>query len=280
MPPPTLLCTVRNCRLPLHDKGPTWRCANNHTFDVARSGYLNLLQPQDRRSRTPGDSPEAVASRRRFYDRGFDAPLLQATLAFASTLSFQNGDAILDVGCGDGHHLDAFRSMLGQSLQDLAAEGVDISVPAVDAAARRYADCRFVVANADRFLPYEDGSFALVMSITSRLTASELRRVTRADGHLLVVIAGPDDLLELRGAILGEAVSRDRVQRTTSMFAETFSLVRHERVRHIAELDHEAIVDVMTSSYRGLRAKERTLLDEVPASTVTLERDLLLFAPR
>ena len=37
-------------------------CPRGHSFDVARSGYINLLQPQERRSRNPGDSADAVAA--------------------------------------------------------------------------------------------------------------------------------------------------------------------------------------------------------------------------
>src|SRR5450755_3800076 len=57
----TLLCTVRGCRRPLSRESNRFVCERGHSFDVARSGYLNLLQPQDRRSANPGDSKEAVA---------------------------------------------------------------------------------------------------------------------------------------------------------------------------------------------------------------------------
>ena len=60
-----LLCTVRNCRRPLHREGQRVVCQRGHSFDYARSGYLNLLQPQDRKSKNPGDSAAAVAARRR-----------------------------------------------------------------------------------------------------------------------------------------------------------------------------------------------------------------------
>ncbi|MGH9695411.1 MAG: putative RNA methyltransferase, partial [Bryobacteraceae bacterium] len=52
-------------------------CARRHSFDIARSGYINLLQPQDRRSKQPGDTKAAIAARRRLHDRGVTAPFLQ-----------------------------------------------------------------------------------------------------------------------------------------------------------------------------------------------------------
>src|SRR5947199_10671655 len=72
---PNLLCTVRECRAALVREERRAVCERGHSFDVARSGYLNLLQPQDRRSRHPGDSAEAVAARRRVIERGLTKPI-------------------------------------------------------------------------------------------------------------------------------------------------------------------------------------------------------------
>ena len=48
-------------------------CARGHSFDFARSGYINLLQVQERRAKDPGDSLEAMAARRRLHERGVTA---------------------------------------------------------------------------------------------------------------------------------------------------------------------------------------------------------------
>src|SRR5580658_1695487 len=138
-----LLCTVRNCHLALVREERRLVCPLGHSFDVARSGYINLLQPQDRRSNQPGDSAAAVAARRRLHDRGVTAPLLQA---IAEILSPSQGDVVLDAGCGDGFYLGSLARQAGFS-----GHGVDISVAAIEAAARRYPECQWVVANADRF---------------------------------------------------------------------------------------------------------------------------------
>jgi 23S rRNA (guanine745-N1)-methyltransferase len=266
-----LLCSVRNCRAPLVLEGRRYVCANAHAFDLARSGYVNLLQPQDKRSKTPGDTPEAVAARRRFLDRGHAAPLVDAIVR---ALPMLEGQALLDAGCGEGHHLAAFRGAYR-----VDAYGIDISVPAIELAARRYRDCSWVVGNADRFLPYDD-KFHAVASITARMNPEEFRRVLAAEGTLLVVIPGADDLIELRQAILGEGVERDRVERTAATFAGLFQLERHERIAPTVMLDRQSMLDVMSSSYRALRARERATLETLDAMNVTLSRDLLVFTPR
>ena len=59
-----LQCPVRDCHMALVREERRLFCQRGHSFDVARSGYINLLQPQDRRSKHPGDTVAAVAARR------------------------------------------------------------------------------------------------------------------------------------------------------------------------------------------------------------------------
>src|SRR5438128_2554850 len=97
-----LLCPVRDCHLPLLREERRLLCARGHSFDVARSGYINLLQPQERRSKHPGDTPAAIAGRRRLHDRGVTAPLLRA---IAEMMAASPADVVLDAGCGEGFYL-------------------------------------------------------------------------------------------------------------------------------------------------------------------------------
>ncbi len=96
-------------------------------------------------------------------------------------------------------------------------------------------------------------------------------------GKLLVVIPGADDLIELREAILGERVERDRSDRTVEMFAPQFALEQRRSISYVARLDSAAMLDVMSSSYRGLRNRERERLEKLEAMDVTLARDVLVF---
>jgi len=266
-----LLCPVAGCRRALtRDRGGL-ACARAHSFDLARSGYVNLLLPQDRRSSRPGDAPATVAARLRIEARGCETPL---TEAITSLLTVGPGDAVLDVGCGAGQHLAAMVTRFG-----CEAHGLDISVPAIDAAARRYPALHWVVANADRFLPYPAASFRLVASITAQRNPEEFRRVLADEGTLLVVVPAPDDLIEARELILGEGVSRDRVDKAIEDFAPLFVLDRHERIRHVVHLDPASVRDVMVGTYRAGRASRLARLATVPDLDVTLSRDVLLFRP-
>jgi SAM-dependent methyltransferase len=266
-----LLCQVRGCRLPLARDPRRLVCSRGHSFDVARTGYVNLLQAQDRRSARPGDGAATVQARGRLIARGFETPI---TDRIAGLLALEPTDAVLDVGCGEGHHLAVITERFG-----CEGYGLDISVAAIEAAARQRPGLHWVMANADRFLPYAGASFRLVASITAQRNPEEFRRVLRDDGTLLLVVPAPDDLIEVRELILGKGLEQDRIEKAIATFAPLFVLDRHERIRHTARLDAAAVRDVMAGSYRAGRASRQARLATVPDLDVTLSRDALLFRP-
>jgi hypothetical protein len=95
------------------------------------------------------------------------------------------------------------------------------------------------------------------------MNAPEFRRVLRDDGHLVVAVSAPDDLIEIGGA------GRDRVERTIATFAD-FTLIDQRRITTVADLDAESARDILTATYRPREAS---------AGKVTLSLDALLFTP-
>ena len=207
----------------------------------------------------PGDTAAAVAARRRLHDLGVTAPLLEE---IAAMLAACQEDVVLDAGCGEGFYLGNLARRFG-----FTGQGMDISTKAIAAAAARYPECEWIVGNADRFVPYAHGTFSIVMSITARMNAPEFRRVLRSDGRLLVALASPEDLIELRG------VGTDRIERTIQTFATHFKLVTKSRVTTCADLDASAVDDVLHSIYRPM-----TTMPSQPMR-VTFSLDLLVFEP-
>jgi hypothetical protein len=98
--------------------------------------------------------------------------------------------------------------------------------------------------------------------------------VLRKDGKLLVAVASPLDLMELRGGNSSDPdAGRDRVPRTLATFAPGFQLADQRRVTTTADLDAEAVRDVLVSIYRPLRSQP------IEAMRLTFSLDLLLFRP-
>ena len=61
----------------------SYRCVNNHSYDIARQGYVNLLVVQQKHSLNPGDTRQQVLARREFLSTGAYSPIVQALIAAA-----------------------------------------------------------------------------------------------------------------------------------------------------------------------------------------------------
>jgi 23S rRNA (guanine745-N1)-methyltransferase len=255
-----LSCPVRGCQLPLTRIDRRLVCSNNHSFDFARSGYVNLLQPQERKSKQPGDAALAVAARRRLHDHGITKPILKAITGFSQVKA---EDVVLDAGCGEGFYLGSMAEETG-----CTGVGADISTPAIGAAARRFPACSWYVTNADRTLPFEPESFSLILSITGRMNAAEFHRVVKKDGRLLVALPSSQDLIELRGT------GRDRTPYALETFKNHFHLTSRQTVTTMADLAPSVVSDVLVAIYRPIQTKPPE------AMQLTFSLDLLLFHRR
>lgn len=275
-------CTVRGCGSRLVRQDRCWVCERGHVFDIAKRGYVNLLQPQDRRSLEAGDSAEVVAARRRLAAAGHDRELLEVLGNELVGLARPAGELrLLDVGCGEGSMLVGISARLTAALgRAPEAWGVDLSAPAIDAAARQAGEFGWVIANADRGLPWPDASFDAVLSITARLLPTEFHRVLRPGGRALLALAGSDDLIELREEVLGEGQERDRVPRTLAEFSELFELERHLRLSTTVQADPSLIEDLLAITYRGGRRSREERAAALAGLTVTFSRDLLILRRR
>jgi 23S rRNA (guanine745-N1)-methyltransferase len=304
---------VRGCTELLVRDGAQWRCANGHSFDVAARGYVNLLQPQDRRSLAAGDSAAAVEARARLLARGAGRDLFEELIQVVRALGLPEGAAVVELGSGTG-----------ELLRELAATpalvciGIDLSVAAIEHAARadRAASaaaarpkatsretCTWVVANADRRLPLLDGSAELVLSVQGRRNPSEVLRVLASGGHWLVAVPGVDDLVELRTATRGaqsDAIepevqaphssagavhaaeppaSRSRLDVLLGELVELglpFELARRGTSRARHHLDAAALADLCVGTYNGLRTREAERVAALPALDVTFHSDWAL----
>ena len=270
-----LRCPVRGCVENLNRGESGWTCARRHSFDQHRFGFLNLLQPQDRRSKTPGDSLEAARARRQLARVGYALEVYGALSHAVTARARGKAAALLDVGCGEG----AFLRYL-DGVPALELHGVDISAPAIELAARASPRDFFVVANADRFLPYADQSFDFIISIDARLNAAEFDRVLKKDGLVLVAVPGPADLVELREKVQGGRVEKSRAPRVEEELGKSFRLLARSWATDRRTFDPPALRDLLTATYRGFRKSEREAVAALDSMTVTHSHEILTFEKR
>jgi 23S rRNA (guanine745-N1)-methyltransferase len=271
---PPLACTVRACGLLLERTDASFRCARGHTYDVARRGYLNLLQPQHRKSSHAGDALTAVQARSRLLDRSVGRAILEAVIVRAAASAPRHG-VIVDLGSGGGE-------LLGTLCKRVPAIGVgiDISTAAAEVAAGRFPHVWWVVANADRAVPILDRSADVVVSLHGRRNAVECARVLTADGELIVAVPAADDLIELREVVQGARIARDRVDRVISEHEALFTLRERQSVRERHQLSPDTLRDLLWGTYRGGRRAASQRAEALETLEVTVASDILSFRRR
>ena len=190
-----LLCCPLD-KLALRQENTQLRCANGHSFDIARQGYVNLLVPGDKRSRDPGDSKAMVVARRAFLSSGHYEPVAHRLAQLVRPLTGVDS-VIVDAGCGEGYYLEQLRAQLPASRHSTPTMiGFDISRAAVQAATRRFAATWLVASN--RNIPLAADSADCLLSLFGFPMFESFRRVLKDSGALLIVNAGPQHLIELR----------------------------------------------------------------------------------
>lgn len=198
-----IACPV--CGQRLLAAGKRWSCENNHSFDEARQGYLNLLLAQHKKSRAPGDTLAMVDARQRLLDSQIYRPisdmLNQWVVEWA--LNQQRPLQIADVGCGEGYYTQRLQDVLDDHQLQHCLYGVDISKDAVRRAARRSHSIDWLVATGGQ-LPFTAHSLDMITCLFTNLMPQGFDRVLRPDGQIILLNTGGRHLLELRQLIYDE----------------------------------------------------------------------------
>jgi len=244
-----LQCPV--CRKPLLSSADGYQCAERHSFDAARQGYVNLVLSHNKNSKEPGDGPEMIRSRRRFLDLGYYNRVSDTiNEAIATVLSgfAQDCDCnLLDAGCGEGFYLQRLKYALDHGREadrPIAYHGVDVAKFAVRQATQRDRGMDWFVASIND-LPFMDASLDILLSVFSPANIPEFARIIKHLGSLVFVSPGPQHLNGLREIIY--PVTRVHEPPTiTEKARELFASAAVTRVTYPLELqNHQEIMDLL-----------------------------------
>ena len=174
------------CKKELFRDNNTYKCVNNHTYDIAKEGYVNLLL-----SRTAsGDGKDLVNGRINFLNQGYYEPLRHDLEQIIADFCKNRVIKLLDMGCGTGYYTQILPKF-GESY------GLDISKEAIKYASKHDKNTTYIVAS-NKSAPFSDKYFDVLVHIFSPIFENEDFRLLKNEGILILVEPGPKHLIELK----------------------------------------------------------------------------------
>jgi 23S rRNA (guanine745-N1)-methyltransferase len=242
--PSDRLLTVLACPLcpaDLERADGALRCANRHTFDIARHGYVSLLTGHRRPA--SADSADMVRCRGSFLRAGHYDPLAR-TLAELATELAPSDATVLDAGAGTGHYLAGVLDALPEAL----GLGLDSSAHALRAAARAHARGEAARWDVWRPWPVRTGCAHLVLNVFAPRNGPEFHRVLHPDGALLVVTPTDRHLRELQDVVGLLTVDPRKEERLRRTLEAHFTHERTEPLEYAMNLTAEDVAALVTMS--------------------------------
>jgi 23S rRNA (guanine745-N1)-methyltransferase len=224
-----LRCPV--CAGPLHLGGRRLACGRDHSFDIARHGYVNLTA--GRAGPGTADTSAMVAARERFLGCGHYQPLAAALQSFAVRHDPGVPGLVADLAGGTGYYLAGILD----ALPHRPGACIDLSVPALRRAARAHPRAAALGANVWQPLPLADRSAALALSVFGPRNAAETGRILIPGGTLIVAAPGPGHLRELQRPLGMIGIDQRKAQRLAGTYRD-YTRSGAASVNYRLSLDH------------------------------------------
>ena len=252
-----------------------FRCSNNHYFDIAKQGYINLLSSNQKKSKLPGDSKVMVSARRLFLQRGHYAKISEklSSLIIEDALKrLPSPYTILDLGCGEGYYTGHLMSALSHAQY----YGIDISKEAVKYASASNKKATWIVGT-NYHLPFKSDSFDCIFSVFSPVLASECSRALKKRGVFLRILPATLHLIEVRDIIYPETILSEDSEKMQKQ--DGFSHIGTETITYAIDLNQEELLELvqMTPHYWKTSKTDKNALKEFSALKVTVSMLILIY---
>lgn len=213
-------------------------CSNNHTFDFAKQGYVNLLTQQSNSQY----SKELFEARQKIIN---DTDLYREMHRTISTVIKENLDPskapflVVDLGCGEGSHLQRIIDEIESDV--ITGVGLDIAKEGIVAAAKSYENPIWLVGDLAKS-PLADHSFHVILNILSPSNYKEFKRMVVQEGLVIKVVPGAHYLKELREALFENNDKKEyKNDETVSLFKEHFKLIHNSKLNYTKILKKEEL---------------------------------------
>ena len=274
---PALRCPV--CGAPLQKTQAAFCCERRHSFDLARQGYVNLLQPGHGAAAT-GDDRDMVAARTVFLESGAYAPFSDAVnrLCLSVLRPLGRQAVIADAGCGEGYYTGRLAQALERNQTAARLFAFDLSKYAcahgAKAARSQALPIQYAVCSLFH-MPLAQNACDLLLNLFAPSAPEEFARVVRPGGFLCFATPAADHPMELKALLYEQPYENKEREPVFPGFA-----LRHtEHVRFSFSLyEHRMALFRMTPYYFRTPRRGAERLEALPAPlAVTGAVNVLLY---
>ena len=272
-----LACPIDGLALRLD--GASLRCDNNHSFDIAKQGYVNLLPVQFKSSKQPGDSRAMVQARQRVLDSGLFGGVADVVSdCVMHGLDGQDGNhrLIVDAGCGDGYYLCHMQRRIDKRAPSSPTKFLclDISKDAIVAAARRGKglDVGWVVAT-NKCFPVVHGEVGVIVCGFGFPVWEHWAAIQISGQRVVTFDPCAKHLIELREHIY-PSVEMKSSEPSAQAKSCGYKLGNEQRVQYtVDKVDRTQVMDVLEMTPHGRRLSEeaRQRIQAVDALALTVD---------
>ncbi|MEK4533570.1 putative RNA methyltransferase [Solibacillus sp. FSL K6-1554] len=236
-------------------------CLSNHTFDVAKQGYVYMLNRpiQSMYGKELFESRHTVIQAG-IYDR------LQAAIAREITVE---QPVILDTGCGEGSHLHRICEQLDRPV----GVGIDISKEGVIAAAKYNPEQLWCVGDLANS-PFNEQSFDAILNILSPANYDEFKRLLKRGGKVIKVVPQENYLKELRKQAFANSEKETYTNaETVERFKASFANAEVKRITYTVPLEAHLVQNLLEMTPMGWHINDK---ESIQLQEITIDLDLLI----
>lgn len=217
------------CRQELIKNDKTYRCENNHCYDISKQGYTTLLLKSCKQS---GDNKLMVNARTEFLNKHYYDNLLNFINVAIKEI---NPKCIVDAGCGEGYYTN---HLLVDDNCDIF--GFDMSKDALKYASKHSSGHANYFLSSIFDLPISDESCDLLLNIFAPCASYEFKRIMSEDAILIKVDPASKHLYELKEELYENPyLNPDKT-------LKDFNLIYQQEITYKVNINNEDLNNLIT----------------------------------
>ncbi len=251
-----------------------YKCINNHTFDISKKGYVNLLMSQNNKNKQHGDDKIMVSARRDFLNKGYYSPFMQEICKMVNKYA-ENNYTILDAGCGECYYTNNIYKYLLENGKCVDLFGIDISKNALEISSREFSQINKTVASVFK-IPMQEDSCDILINIFSPFSDMEYKRVIKTGGKLILAIPLENHLWELKEAVYEKPYKNE----VATYNIDGYNFLEEKRVEYDVTLQGNDTIKnlfMMTPYYYKTSKTDFDKLDNYEILSTRLEFAILVY---